>query len=89
MNRYEPGQGIGAHVDDNGQFGAVVACVSLVGSTDMFFRRGRKRHVQPVAPRSLYIMSGDARYAWSHAMPKRKRAPLRYSITFRTQLRAA
>jgi alkylated DNA repair dioxygenase AlkB len=35
-----------------------------------------------LAPRSAYLMDGDARWRWQHAVPP---VPaLRYSVTFRT-----
>jgi hypothetical protein len=39
-----------------------------------------------ILPRSGYVLSGAARYAWQHSIPPTK--ALRYSITFRT-LRAS
>lgn len=33
-------------------------------------------------PRSLYIITGKARYSWQHSIPATKNK--RYSITFRT-----
>jgi alkylated DNA repair protein (DNA oxidative demethylase) len=33
-------------------------------------------------PRSGYVLSGPARYAWQHSIPPTK--ALRFSITFRT-----
>ena len=35
-----------------------------------------------LAPRSAYILRGDARWRWQHSIPATK--ALRYSITFRT-----
>jgi alkylated DNA repair dioxygenase AlkB len=52
----------------------------------MRFQRGKgpARQVAEVTldPRSAYVLSGAARYAWQHAIPPTK--ALRYSITFRT-----
>jgi len=33
-------------------------------------------------PRSLYVMTGEARWKWKHSIPPVK--SLRYAITFRT-----
>jgi alkylated DNA repair dioxygenase AlkB len=35
-----------------------------------------------LAPRSAYILRGDARWRWQHSIPPAR--ALRYSITFRT-----
>jgi alkylated DNA repair dioxygenase AlkB len=52
----------------------------------MRFQRGKgdARQVAEVAlePRSAYLLSGAARYAWQRSIPSTK--ALRYSVTFRT-----
>ena len=52
----------------------------------MRFRRdiGGVRHTfeLELAPRSGYVLAGEARTAWQHHIPPTK--SLRYSITFRT-----
>jgi alkylated DNA repair dioxygenase AlkB len=47
-------------------------------------RSGGERSVAELElePRSAYLMSGSARWAWQHSIPAAK--ALRYSITFRT-----
>jgi alkylated DNA repair dioxygenase AlkB len=46
-------------------------------------RSSRARQFSTVLePRSLYILSGDARWKWQHSIPEVE--SLRYSITFRT-----
>jgi alkylated DNA repair dioxygenase AlkB len=35
-----------------------------------------------LAPRSAYLLTGEARHAWRHSIPATKE--LRYSVTFRT-----
>jgi alkylated DNA repair dioxygenase AlkB len=69
----------------------VVAGVSLGSTATMRFRRFPPRKGAPVytldlAPRSAYVLRGDARWKWQHGI-----APtpaLRYSITFRTRAAA-
>jgi alkylated DNA repair dioxygenase AlkB len=39
-------------------------------------------HELTLEPRSAYVLSGKARSAWQHSIPKAD--GLRYSITFRT-----
>jgi DNA oxidative demethylase len=88
--RYPPGATIGWHRDAP-MFGAPVAGVSLAGSCTMKFRRkvGDDFEVwkQPLDPRSLYFLAGDARSKWQHSIPPAKE--LRYSITMRTLRRKA
>lgn len=67
-------------------FGAKVVGISLASTCRMRFQRGKgpARQVAEVTldPRSGYVLSGAARYAWQHSIPPTK--ALRYSITFRT-----
>jgi alkylated DNA repair dioxygenase AlkB len=97
INDYAPGQGISAHVDCEPCFGPVIASVSLLSACDMLFQHRTSGHIVPVrlAPMSLLVLSGEARYNWTHAIPARKsdlvngiRVPRsrRMSLTFRTVL---
>jgi alkylated DNA repair dioxygenase AlkB len=67
-------------------FGSPVIGVSLGGAARMRLRRGKPRayetFVQPLEPRSLYILDGEARRVWQHHIPATKE--LRYSVTMRT-----
>ena len=85
VNEYGPGAGIGWH-KDKAQFGVIVG-VSLQAPATMRFRRtqgrGWARVSQTIAPRSIYLLSGEARTEWEHSIPPLDE--LRYSITFRTQ----
>jgi alkylated DNA repair dioxygenase AlkB len=84
VNEYGPGAGIGWH-KDKAQFGIVVG-VSLLARATMRFRRtqgrGWARVSQTLVPRSIYLLSGEARTEWEHSIPPLDE--LRYSITFRT-----
>ena len=82
--RYDPGAGIGWH-RDRPVFEHVVG-ISLGNAATMRFRRRRPggfdRLAVPLAPRSVYHLSGEARHAWEHSV-----APMdvpRWSITFRS-----
>jgi alkylated DNA repair dioxygenase AlkB len=84
VTEYETGAGIGLHRDKK-QFDLVFG-VSLGSSCNFRFRRKTaskwERFTLNVEPRSLYLISGDARNIWEHSI-----APVespRYSITFRT-----
>ena len=84
VNEYRAGTSIGWH-RDKPEFGEVVG-VSLLHPAKMRFRRRNKngwiRTSQILAPRSAYILTGEARQVWEHSIPPLP--ALRYSITFRT-----
>jgi alkylated DNA repair dioxygenase AlkB len=83
ITEYPPGAGIGWHRDAP-MFGAVVG-VSLLSACRFRFQRGRgadrETRAVTLAPRSAYVLDGDARWRWQHAIPPL--AAPRYSITFR------
>jgi DNA oxidative demethylase len=85
VTRYPPGATIGWHRDAP-MFGPEVVGVSLAGPCRMRFQRGKGEARQVAAvtlePRSAYVLSGPARYAWQHSIPATK--ALRWSVTFRT-----
>lgn len=83
--RYDPGAGIGWH-RDRPVFEEVVG-VSLGAATTLDFRRrlGDRRFARvavPLAPRSAYLLSGEARHQWEHGIKPHE--ALRFSITFRS-----
>ena len=82
--RYDPGAGIGWHRDRD-VFDKVVG-ISLAAPTTLRFRRRRSggfsRANLDVAPRSAYLLSGDARWEWEHRIVPGEL--LRFSVTFRT-----
>ena len=82
VTEYTPGAGIGWHRDAP-VFG-VVAGVSLLADCDFRFRRSEagRSVALSVARRSVYKLTGEARWGWQHHVPPMKK--LRYSITFRT-----
>lgn len=95
VNEYLPGQGISSHVDCVPCFGPVLCSLSL-GSHCMMdlecVENGENLSLL-LEPRSLLVLSGDARYKWRHAIPGRKtdkfsgqvfRRGRRVSLTFRT-----
>jgi alkylated DNA repair dioxygenase AlkB len=89
VTRYPPGAGIGWHRDAP-PFGPVVVGVSLAAACEFRLRlataTGYDVSKTQLAPRSLYVLAGTARFRWQHMIPP---VPtLRYSITFRT-VRAA
>ncbi|MFI7134160.1 alpha-ketoglutarate-dependent dioxygenase AlkB [Nonomuraea sp. NPDC050153] len=95
VNEYQPGQGISPHVDCVPCFGPVVAAISLGSACVMDFTHPENgtRVAVPLAPGSLCVMTGPARYTWRHSIAARKSDPSaagrvprgwRVSVTFRT-----
>lgn len=94
INEYLPGQGIGAHQDYPG-FGPTVVAVSLGSACVLELiepKSGRKESLD-VAPRSLWVLGGEARRVWTHGIAARKADVVdgvkrprgrRVSITMRT-----
>jgi alkylated DNA repair dioxygenase AlkB len=97
INEYIPGIGIASHCDTHSAFSDTIAVVSICGSTCVeYVSHDERERVSVVIPRrSLYLMSGDSRYGWRHAIAARKtdvdplsgqvvpRDPRRVSLTFR------
>ena len=83
LARYDPGAGIGWHRDRD-VFDQVVG-ISLGTPATLRFRRRRSggfdRTNLEVAPRSAYLLSGEARWDWEHRITPGDH--LRFSITFR------
>jgi alkylated DNA repair dioxygenase AlkB len=83
LARYDPGAGIGWHRDRD-VFEQVVG-LSLAAPATLRFRRRRPggfdRANLDVAPRSAYLLSGEARWDWEHSIVPGD--DLRFSITFR------
>jgi alkylated DNA repair dioxygenase AlkB len=81
---YEKGVGIGWH-RDKPHFDTVFG-LSLASACRFRFRRKSgsrwERFTLQAQPRSLYMMTGEARHIWEHSIPPVEAA--RYSITFRT-----
>jgi len=71
VNNYIAGQGISAHIDLT-KFGEIIGCFTLGSGAIMKFKNNsNKDETYDVYTTncSLYIMSGDARYKWTHEMP--------------------
>ena len=94
VNEYEPGQGIGHHLDCVPCFTGVIFSLSLLSGALMQFRSLDRKRIIPIyaEPRSLIVMRGAARYEWTHGIPARaadtwngeeRPRGRRISITFR------
>ena len=93
INEYLPGQGIALHRDYS-PFDRTVASLSLLSAYVMDFRHeklGEKASLL-LEPRSLLILSDEARYQWQHGIARRKHdlwqgvsfpRDRRLSVTFR------
>jgi alkylated DNA repair dioxygenase AlkB len=93
VNEYLPGQGIAMHRDYN-PFDRIVVSLSLLSPCVMDFRHRKsgQRNSLLLMPRSLLILSDEARYDWEHGIAPRKtdrwhdlviRRGRRISVTFR------
>ena len=84
VTEYQPGAAIGWHRDKK-SFDLIFG-LSLGASCPFRFRRkiGSRweRFTLTIEPRSLYLMSDDARSLWEHSIPPI--SELRHSITLRT-----
>ncbi len=84
VTRYDPGAGIGWH-RDRPVFEHVVG-ISLASAAALRFRRRRgsgfERASIPLAPRSAYLLTGEARWEWEHSIVPMD--TIRRSITFRS-----
>lgn len=93
VNEYIGNQGIASHVDRT-SFGSAIATVSLIESWTMKFRSPNADVVEvPLEKCSLAVMTGPARYEWTHEIAKKKNENIagmrmprgrRVSLTFRT-----
>lgn len=83
VNKYTSKQGIGPHIDHPKLFDDMIAIISLGAAADMVFTRDDEKIDIRMEPRSIIILSGEARYKWKHAIPPRVRAGERISLTYR------
>ena len=75
VNEYLPGQGISSHVDCEPCFKDTIVSLSLGSSCVMNFTNKdhtSKKFSAWLAPRSLVVLSGEARYKWLHGIAARK-----------------
>lgn len=97
-NEYQPGQGISAHVDCVPCFDDTIVSLSLLSQCEMVFRerRGGAKLAVVLEPCSAVVMTGAARYEWTHEIPARKSDAIdgikvhrarRISLTFRKVVR--
>jgi alkylated DNA repair dioxygenase AlkB len=81
VNNYYKNQKISKHIDALA-FDKIICCLTIGNSGIMRFLLDDNKYDIIVQPNSLYIMSGDARYKWTHEMLPNKEER-RISITYR------
>lgn len=95
INEYMAGQGISDHIDCVPCFDHVIASLTLGSGAIMQFKNNGQKEEIYLEPRSLVLLSGKARYEWTHGIPARKsdivhgiKTPRdrRISLTFRNVL---
>lgn len=97
INEYQSGQGISTHIDCVPCFSNTIASLSLGSPCVMDFAHSEtgKKSSLLLEPRSLLVLSGDARYLWQHSIAGRKtdrfngqtiQRTRRISLTFRKVL---
>ncbi|XP_016912340.2 alkylated DNA repair protein alkB homolog 8 isoform X1 [Apis cerana] len=87
INHYLPGQGIPSHIDTHSVFEDSILSLSLGSACIMNFKKENKKASLFLPPRSLLIMSGEARYAWSHGICPRHNDIVQTSNGITTQSR--
>jgi len=74
VNEYLPGQGIANHIDCEPCFSDTIISLSLLSSCvmDISNKNAPQDKIEVLLqPRSLIVLSRDARYQWSHGIPSR------------------
>lgn len=95
VNEYLPGQGIADHIDCEPCFEDTIISLSLGSSCIMDFKNKdnkKDKYDFLLEPKSLVVITGEARYKWTHGIPARERdkwldkiihRQTRISLTFR------
>ncbi|KAH9960427.1 hypothetical protein BC827DRAFT_1108570, partial [Russula dissimulans] len=73
INLYRPGEGIKPHVDLLRRFGDGIVGVSLGRQDDADAERGGGPYEVWLPPRSVLVLTGEARYRWTHGIESRLR----------------
>ena len=95
VNEYLPGQGIADHIDCEPCFEDTIVSLSLGSSCIMDFKNKidkTEKYELLLKPKSLIVITGEARYKWTHGIPAREKdkwlgetiyRKARISLTFR------
>ena len=86
VNEYQPGQGIAPHTDRT-RFDRTIASLSLGSACIMNFIHSETSEKLPLLlePRSLLLLTDDARYLWKHGIAPRKTDRFEGQIIHRTR----
>lgn len=68
INKYLSGQGIPSHIDTHSVFEDTILSLSLGSACIMNFKKDDQKIDVLLPARSLLIMTGEARYAWTHGI---------------------
>jgi alkylated DNA repair dioxygenase AlkB len=71
LNLYPPGQGISPHIDLPNRYADGIIGVSLLGGCTMVFERDGERYDVYLPERTVYVLTGEARWEWSHGIEGR------------------
>lgn len=72
LNLYPPGQGISSHIDLPHRYADGIVGVSILGGTVMDFTHPTNgSYSLYLPPRSVYVLSGEARWEWAHGIQGR------------------
>ncbi|KAK9928326.1 hypothetical protein M0R45_025469 [Rubus argutus] len=88
VNEYPPGVGLSPHIDTHSAFEGLIFSLSLAGPCIMEFRRYFEGGLY-LPPRSLLLLSGEARYAWHHYIPHHKIDKVKDSVIRRGSRRVS
>jgi alkylated DNA repair dioxygenase AlkB len=83
VNEYTHRQGIAPHIDDPEKFGGWIMCVILSEGCYVNFHLDDITTPIYIPNKSIYIMTGDARYKYRHSITNQSYSK-RVSITFRS-----
>lgn len=102
LNLYPPGEGISPHIDLLNRYADGIIGVSLTGGTTMTFQKGEEKFDTYMPERTVYVMTGEARWKWSHGIVGRisdtvetkdgietRLRSTRVSVTFRWMMEGA
>jgi hypothetical protein len=82
---YPDGVGFAAHHDSAHRWGPRILSLSLGTTCELqLSKKGEETFRCALEDRSAYLLKGAARYAWKHAISRRKRGGARLSVVIRT-----
>jgi alkylated DNA repair protein alkB family protein 8 len=85
INEYQPGSGIPPHTDSHAPFEEPLISISLMSDIVILFRNPlTSEEINVLIPaRSAFVMTGESRYLWTHAINTRKIDRTESGLSFR------